>query len=96
MLMDEPFASVDAQTRAELEDLLLVVRREHGTTVLLVTHDIDESVYLGDRVLVLSSAPGTVVADLTVDLPPDRDQITTRESEAFVHLRAETARLLRH
>jgi len=96
MLMDEPFASVDAQTRAELEDLLLVVRREHGTTVLLVTHDIDESVYLGDRVLVLSSAPGTVVADLTVDLPPERDQITTRESEAFVHLRAETARLLRH
>ena len=96
MLMDEPFASVDAQTRAELEDLLLVVRRKHGTTVLLVTHDIDESVYLGDRVLVLSNAPGTVVADLTVDLPPDRDQITTRESEAFVQLRAETARLLRH
>jgi len=96
MLMDEPFASVDAQTRAELEDLLLVVRRDNGTTVLLVTHDIDESVYLGDRVLVLSKAPGTVVADLTVDLPPDRDQITTRESEAFVHLRAETARLLRH
>jgi len=96
MLMDEPFASVDAQTRAELEDLLLVVRREHGTTVLLVTHDIDESVYLGDRVLVLSTAPGTVVADLVVDLPADRDQITTRESEAFVHLRAETARLLRH
>jgi NitT/TauT family transport system ATP-binding protein len=96
MLMDEPFASVDAQTRADLEDLLLVVRREHGTTVLLVTHDIDESVYLGDRVLVLSTAPGTVVADLTVDLPPVRDQITTRESEVFVHLRAETARLLRH
>jgi NitT/TauT family transport system ATP-binding protein len=96
MLMDEPFASVDAQTRAELEDLLLVVRREHGTTVLLVTHDIDESIYLGDRVLVLSKAPGTVVADLVVGLPPDRDQITTRESEAFVHLRAETARLLRN
>jgi NitT/TauT family transport system ATP-binding protein len=96
MLMDEPFASVDAQTRAELEDLLLMVRRQHGTTVLLVTHDIDESIYLGDRVLVLSTAPGTVVADLTVGLPPDRDQITTRESEAFVHLRAETARLLRN
>jgi NitT/TauT family transport system ATP-binding protein len=96
LLMDEPFASVDAQTRADLEDLLLVVRREHGTTVLLVTHDIDESVYLGDRVLVLSTAPGTVVADLTVDLPPVRDQIGTRESETFVHLRAETARLLRH
>ncbi len=96
MLMDEPFASVDAQTRFELEDLLLKVRREHGTTVLLVTHDIDESVYLGDRVLVVSRAPGTVVADLVVDLPPERDQIVTRESETFVQLRAETARLLRH
>lgn len=95
MLMDEPFASVDAQTRFELEDLLLAVRRQRGTTVLLVTHDIDESVYLGDRVLVLSSSPGTVVADLMVDLPSDRDQIVTRESEKFVHLRAETARLLR-
>ncbi|WP_086828852.1 ABC transporter ATP-binding protein [Allokutzneria sp. NRRL B-24872] len=94
LLMDEPFASVDAQTRFELEDLLLRVRREHDTTILLVTHDIDESVYLGDRVLVLSKSPATVVADLKVDLPAERDQITTRESDAFVALRAETARLL--
>ena len=69
LLMDEPFASVDAQTRAELEDLLLRVRSEHGSTVLLVTHDIDESVYLGDRVLVLSRSPARILADLTVDLP---------------------------
>lgn len=96
LLMDEPFASVDAQTRADLEDLLLRVRREHQTTVLLVTHDIDESVYLGDRVLVLSGSPSTVLRDLDIDLPADRDQITTRESETFVHLRTETARLLRH
>jgi NitT/TauT family transport system ATP-binding protein len=54
LLMDEPFASVDAQTRAELEDLLLRVRTEHGMSVLVVTHDIDESVYLADRVVVLS------------------------------------------
>ncbi len=94
LLMDEPFASVDAQTRAELEDLLLRVRREHGSTVLLVTHDIDESVYLGDRVLVLSRSPATIVADLTVDLPPQRDQITTRGSSTFVELRTEIARLL--
>jgi NitT/TauT family transport system ATP-binding protein len=52
-------------------------------------------VYLGDRVLVLSGSPGTVIADLQVNLPPDRDQITTRASEQFVSLRAETARLLR-
>jgi NitT/TauT family transport system ATP-binding protein len=96
LLMDEPFASVDAQTRAELEDLLLRVRREQGSTVLLVTHDIDESVYLGDRVLVLSKSPATIVADLPVDLPPDRDQITTRGSATFVDLRTEIARLLHH
>ena len=96
MLMDEPFASVDAQTRAELEDLLLRVRHEHDCTVLLVTHDIDESVYLGDRVLVLSRPPTTIVADLQVKLPVERDQITTRESDEFVALRGEVARLLHH
>ncbi|WP_028663028.1 ABC transporter ATP-binding protein [Saccharomonospora halophila] len=94
LLMDEPFASVDAQTRFELEDLLRDVQRQNGSTILLVTHDIDESVYLGDRVLVLSRAPASIVADLTVDLPADRDQITTRESAEFVSLRAEVARLL--
>src|SRR5256885_58464 len=57
MLMDEPFASVDAQTRADLEDLVLEVRRQYGVTVVFVTHDIDESVYLGDRVVVLTPAP---------------------------------------
>ncbi|QYN35786.1 ABC transporter ATP-binding protein [Pseudonocardia sp. DSM 110487] len=111
LLMDEPFASVDAQTRLELEDLLRQVQREprgmeaggacgaggagKHCTVLLVTHDIDESVYLADRVLVLSPSPATIVADLAVGLPADRDQITTRESPEFVALRGEIARLLR-
>ncbi|SDD27298.1 ABC transporter ATP-binding protein [Actinokineospora iranica] len=95
LLMDEPFASVDAQTRFELEDLLLRVRREQDTTVLLVTHDIDESVYLGDRVLVLTKSPASVVADLPVDLGDARDQIKTRASETFVDLRAKVAELLR-
>jgi NitT/TauT family transport system ATP-binding protein len=95
LLMDEPFASVDAQTRLELEDLLRQVQREQASTVLLVTHDIDESVYLADRVLVLSSSPATIVADLAVGLPAYRDQITTRESPEFVALRGEIARLLR-
>jgi NitT/TauT family transport system ATP-binding protein len=96
MLMDEPFASVDAQTRADLEDLVLQVRAEYGMTILLVTHDIDESVYLADRVLVLSGAPTTVVDTLKVDLPRDRDQIGTRASAEFVRLRSEVAGLLRH
>jgi NitT/TauT family transport system ATP-binding protein len=94
LLMDEPFGSVDAQTREELEDLVLEVRRD-GMTILLVTHDIDESVYVGDRVAVLSRAPGRVIADLQVDLPAKRDQITTRELPDFVHLRAEVGRLVR-
>jgi NitT/TauT family transport system ATP-binding protein len=94
LLMDEPFASVDAQTRFELEDLLRQVQREQGSTVLVVTHDIDESVYLGDRVLVLSKSPASIVADLNVDLPDERNQITTRESAAFVTMRGEVARLL--
>lgn len=94
MLMDEPFASVDAQTRGELEDLVRRVRAEHHMTVLLVTHDIDESVYLGDRVVVLSRSPAEVVRDLKIDLPPERDQIGTRESEIFVSTRGEVARLL--
>jgi NitT/TauT family transport system ATP-binding protein len=95
MVMDEPFASVDAQTREDLEDLVRTVRADHGTTVLLVTHDIDESVYLSDRVVVLSTAPTTVLKTIDVDLPEQRDQITTRESEQFVHLRGEVARLLK-
>ncbi|GGS15860.1 MULTISPECIES: ABC transporter ATP-binding protein [Actinokineospora] len=94
LLMDEPFASVDAQTRFELEDLLLRVRREQETTVMLVTHDIDESVYLGDRVLVLSKSPATAVAALDVPLGAEREQIATRASEEFVDLRARVAGLL--
>jgi NitT/TauT family transport system ATP-binding protein len=95
LLMDEPFGSVDAQTREDLEDLILALRRDRDITILLVTHDIDESVYVGDRVVVLTAGPGRVLADLPVDLPAPRDQITTRELPAFVHLRAEVGRLVR-
>jgi len=87
LLMDEPFASVDAQTRAELEDLVLRVREEYGITILFVTHDIDESVYLGERVIVLSKSPTWVQEDLAVDLAPERDQITTRALPRFTELR---------
>jgi NitT/TauT family transport system ATP-binding protein len=96
LLMDEPFASVDAQTRADLQDQLLAVWRAHDTTILFVTHDVDESVYLADRVLLLSSPPTTVSAELPVPLPRPRDQIETRASDAFVALRAEVARRIRH
>ncbi|MDP9860915.1 MULTISPECIES: methyltransferase [Streptosporangium] len=95
LLMDEPFGSVDAQTREELEDLTLQVRSHHNMTIVLITHDIDESVYVGDRVVVLSKSPAGIVGDLRVDLPGPRDQITTREHPDFVHLRAEVGRLVR-
>ncbi|HLU72034.1 MAG TPA: ABC transporter ATP-binding protein [Nonomuraea sp.] len=95
MLMDEPFGSVDAQTREDLEDLVLEVRGHHKMTIVLITHDIDESVYVGDRVVVLSKAPAHVVGDLQVDLPAPRDQISTREHPDFVQLRAEVGRLVR-
>jgi NitT/TauT family transport system ATP-binding protein len=95
LLMDEPFGSVDAQTREDLEDLILVMRAERGITTLLVTHDIDESVYSGDRVIVLTSAPGTIRAEITIGLPQPRDQIRTKELREFSHLRAEVSRLVR-
>ena len=95
LLMDEPFGSVDAQTREDLEDLTLRVRRERGITILLVTHDIDESVYVGDRVIVLTPGPGRILADLKVELPAPRDQISTKELPEFVQLRTEVSRLIR-
>jgi NitT/TauT family transport system ATP-binding protein len=95
LLMDEPFGSVDAQTREDLEDLVLRLRAERGITILLVTHDIDESVYTGDRVVVLTPSPGTVRADLPVHLPAPRDQTATKELPEFVHLRTEVSRLIR-
>jgi len=95
LLMDEPFGSMDAQMREDLEDLVLRVRAERNITILLVTHDIDESVYTGDRVVVLSRGPGRVVADVPVDLPSPRDQIATKELREFARLRAEVSRLVR-
>ncbi len=94
LLMDEPFASVDAQTRADLQDTALDVWRTHGSTVLFVTHDIDESIYLADRVIVLSQPPARVEAEIAVALPRPRDQIETRASRAFAERRAEVARLI--
>jgi NitT/TauT family transport system ATP-binding protein len=88
LLMDEPFAAVDAQTRADLEDLIRSLWQRLGVTILFVTHDIDEAVYLGERVLVLTNAPAVVQDDVGVDLPADRDQITTRALPRFTELRS--------
>jgi NitT/TauT family transport system ATP-binding protein len=87
LLMDEPFAAVDAQTRADLEDLIRTIWKKFGVTVLFVTHDIDESVYLGERVIILSSSPTVVQEDIVIDLPVDRDQLETRSLPRFTELR---------
>lgn len=87
LLMDEPFAAVDAQTRIELEDLVLRVRAEYDQTVLFVTHDIDEAVYLGDRVIVLSGAPTTVTENLEIDLPRPRHIVETKARPRYAELR---------
>ncbi len=95
LLMDEPFASVDAQTRADLEDLTLRLVSRFGMTVLFVTHDIDESVYLGDRIVVLTASPSRIRATLAVELPKPRDQIGTRGLGEFIRLRADVHHLIR-
>jgi NitT/TauT family transport system ATP-binding protein len=95
LLMDEPFASVDAQTRGDLEDLVLRVQEKYGITILFVTHDIDEAVYMADRVVVLTHAPTTVLEILPITIPFPRDQIATKELPEFAHLRAHVYRLIK-
>jgi NitT/TauT family transport system ATP-binding protein len=95
LLMDEPFASVDAQTRGDLEDLVLQVRHRYGVTVVFVTHDIDESVYLSDRIVVLTPAPTKVTEIVEVPLPRPRDQVETKELPEFAQLRAHVYRLIK-
>lgn len=95
LLMDEPFASVDAQTRMDLEDQMQPIQDRFGVTVLLVTHDIDESIYLGDRVVVLSASPARIEKTVEVGLPKPRDQINTKGMVRFGELRAEVLEAIR-
>ncbi|GGA74527.1 ABC transporter [Pseudoclavibacter endophyticus] len=94
-LMDEPFASVDAQTRFDLEDLVLDLRARLGISFVLVTHDIDEAVYLADRVVVLSGKPAEVVDVVQVDLGAERDQLTTKTLPEFGEARTRVLRRIR-
>ena len=89
LVMDEPFASVDAQTRADLEDLLLAIRQETDMTLVFVTHDVDEAVYLSDRVAVISKSPSRITKVVDIDLPAERDQIRTKELPRFSALRSQ-------
>jgi NitT/TauT family transport system ATP-binding protein len=91
VLMDEPFSALDAVTRLASQDLVREVLRnaESPMSGLLVTHDVDEAIYMSDRVVLLSTRPARPVLDLVVDLPVERDQITTRADARFLALRAE-------
>jgi NitT/TauT family transport system ATP-binding protein len=87
MLMDEPFGSLDAQTRTELEDLLLQIWEEFRQTIIFVTHDIDEGIYLSDRVLVLTQSPSEILKDCSIDLPRPKNQIEMRSDFRFLEIR---------
>lgn len=83
LLMDEPFAALDAITRASMNDELLRLWSALGQTILFITHDIDEAVYLADRVLVLGLPPSGIQSEITIDLPRPRDRLRTRTSPRF-------------
>ena len=86
LLMDEPFGALDSQTRHMMQENLLKIWSEFGITVLFVTHDIDEAVFLGDRVLVMSASPGRIIADIRVDLPRPRS-LDLAVDERFMRLK---------
>jgi NitT/TauT family transport system ATP-binding protein len=94
LLMDEPFGSLDALTRIELEDALLRLWELERSTILFVTHDIEEAVYLSDRVYVLSRRPSRMISDTAVDLPRPRNQLASREDSRFIQLRHQTFELI--
>lgn len=87
LLMDEPFGSLDAQTRGELEDQLLQIWERFQQTIIFVTHDIEEGIYLSDRVIVLTASPAEIFKDFSVDLPRPRNQIETRSDPNFLRIR---------
>jgi NitT/TauT family transport system ATP-binding protein len=87
LLMDEPFSALDAMMRAELQDLLLELWRELGLTILFVTHDLDEALYLAERVIVLSASPGRVAQSVEVPLAYPRHQVQTRSDRQYLALR---------
>jgi len=92
--MDEPFGSLDAQTRSDLEDMLLELWLNLRSTILFVTHDIDEAIYLSDRVIVLSRRPATVIENLSIQLERPRDQLRTRSEPLFLSYRSKIYQMI--
>ncbi|MGX1309842.1 NitT/TauT family transport system ATP-binding protein [Amorphus suaedae] len=87
LLMDEPFGALDAMTRETLQVELRRIHQASGATTIFITHDVDEAVFLADRLIVLAGRPAAVGLDITSELPVERDQVTTKESRSFLELR---------
>jgi NitT/TauT family transport system ATP-binding protein len=96
LLMDEPFGALDAMTRQALQDEILQLAAEKKITTVFITHDLEEAIYLGDRVVVLGRSPATVVESMDIELPRPRNQLTTREDSRFLAYRHRLFKLLAH
>ena len=96
LLMDEPFGSLDAITRQALQDEVARLAREERRTVVFVTHDLEEAIYLGDRVIALDANPGRVAEIVDIELPRPRSQLATREDARFLQYRHRLFRHLAH
>ncbi len=94
LLMDEPFGALDAMTRQTLQDEVARLSQEAGVTVVFITHDLEEAIYLGDRVLAMTKGPGRIGATLDIDLQRPRHQLTTRENAQFLNYRHQLFHLL--
>jgi NitT/TauT family transport system ATP-binding protein len=87
LLMDEPFGALDAITRQHLQDEVTRLAADAGTTVIFITHDLEEAIYLGDLVIVLGANPGRILEEVEVSIPRPRSQLETREHPLFLELR---------
>ncbi len=95
LLMDEPFGALDALTRAHLQDAVMRIQQKLNTTIVLITHDVDEAVLLSDRVLMMTNGPAATVGEiLTVDLPRPRSRVQLAEDARYHHLRQQVLQFL--